>query len=232
MEGTDGDADEAEDFDTKRVEHAANVAIFAFVESDFEPGVFFAGAEKGGAFAAEDFVAFCFDATFERFEKWRIRESCDSNVVGFIEMRGGIGDPGVPLGVVGEEEEAFAGFVEAADGCEPGQICRQERVDGVAAFFVRRGSDDAAGLVHHEVDFFGGLDGLSLHFDAIGAEADGSFRVFWCGAVEADFALADQFDRLLAGTVAEFREGSSQANFAGGIRFRRRFAGGAVCHGF
>jgi hypothetical protein len=96
------------------------VAIFAFVEGDLEPGVFFAGTEKGGAFAAEDFVAFGFDTTFERFEKGRIRDGCDLHVVGFVEMRGGIGDAGVPLGVVGEEEEAFAGFVEAADWGESG----------------------------------------------------------------------------------------------------------------
>lgn len=41
-------------------------------------------------------------------------------MVGLVEMSGGIGDAGVPFGIVGEEEEAFAGFVETADWSEPG----------------------------------------------------------------------------------------------------------------
>ena len=36
-------------------------------------------------------------------------------------MGGGVGDAGVPFGIVGEKEEAFAGFVEAANGGEPGE---------------------------------------------------------------------------------------------------------------
>jgi len=120
VEGADGDADEAEDFDVEGVEHAANLAILALVESDFEPGVFFAGTKEGGALAAEEFGAFGFDTAFERFEKGRIRDVGDLHVIGFVEMRGGIGDTGAPLGIVGEEEEAFAGFVEATDGGEPG----------------------------------------------------------------------------------------------------------------
>ena len=70
--------------------------------------------------AAEDFVALGFDTTFERLEKGGIRESCNLNVVGFVEMSGGIGDAIVPFGIVSEEEEAFAGFVEATDGGKPG----------------------------------------------------------------------------------------------------------------
>ena len=68
LEGTDGDTDQAEDFDAEGVEDAADVAFFAFIESDCESGVFFAGAEERCAFAAEDFVAFGFHSAFEGFD--------------------------------------------------------------------------------------------------------------------------------------------------------------------
>ena len=122
VEGADGDADEAEDFDAVGVEYAADLAVFSFVENDFEPGVFFARAEESCALAAEEFVAFGFHTTLQRFEERWIRDGGDLDVVGLVEMRGGVGDAGVPLGIVCEKEQAFAGFVEAADWCEPGLV--------------------------------------------------------------------------------------------------------------
>jgi hypothetical protein len=69
LEWTDRDADKAEDFDAEGVEHAADLAVFPFVESEFEPGVFFTGAEESCTFAAEEFVALCFDSALEFFEE-------------------------------------------------------------------------------------------------------------------------------------------------------------------
>ena len=191
MEGADGDADQAEDFDAEGVEDAADLAVFAFVKCEFEPGVFFAGAEEGCSFAAEEFVVFGFDSTLEGVNEVRVGHGGDLHVVGLVEMGFGIGDPGVPFGIVGEEEEAFGGFVEAADGGEPGRIWRQECVDSIPAFLVCSCSDDATRLVHHEIDFFRRLERLSLHFNAIGAEADRGFGILGRDAIEADFALAD-----------------------------------------
>src|SRR6516165_4504095 len=39
-------ADEAQHLDAQSVEHAANLAIFPFIDDHFEPGVFFAGAKR------------------------------------------------------------------------------------------------------------------------------------------------------------------------------------------
>ena len=41
------------------------------------------------------------------------------HLVGLVEVSGRIGHAGIPFGIVGEEKEPFASFVEAADGCEP-----------------------------------------------------------------------------------------------------------------
>jgi len=121
LEGADGDTDEAEDFDAEGVEHAADMTVFAFIEGEFEPGVFLARAEKAGAFAAECFAAFGFDSALKFLDERRVGERGDLDVIGFVEMGGGVGDAGVPFGIVGEKEEAFAGFVEAANGGEPGE---------------------------------------------------------------------------------------------------------------
>jgi hypothetical protein len=69
------------------------------------------------------------------------------DVVGFVEMRFRRGDACGPLGVVGEQEQAFAGFIEPADRCDPGKIGAEKFVDRVAAFFVGGGRDDSANLL-------------------------------------------------------------------------------------
>ena len=68
VERADGDADEAEDFDAEGVEHAADVAILAFVEGELEPGVFFTDTEDAGLFTAENLAALRFDTAFEGFD--------------------------------------------------------------------------------------------------------------------------------------------------------------------
>ena len=49
-----GDADQAQDFDSEVFEHPANVPVFAGVENDFEPRIAFPLAKDGGAFHAQE----------------------------------------------------------------------------------------------------------------------------------------------------------------------------------
>lgn len=118
-EWTDRDADEAKNFNPERVKHAADLAVLAFFEIDFDPGVFFARAKKGGALGLEDVSLWDFDAVLQSLQQPRVGHNADLNMVGLDEMRGGIRDARGPRGIVGEQEQTFAGFVEASDGSDP-----------------------------------------------------------------------------------------------------------------
>jgi hypothetical protein len=65
---------------------------------------------------AQHFAGVRAEAALQRIDQRLIGNSADLYVVGFIEMRLGIADPIGPGRVVGEEQEALAGLVEAADG--------------------------------------------------------------------------------------------------------------------
>ena len=78
------------------------MTVLSFVEDDFEPGIFFAGAEEGCEFATQDFVAFGFDSSFEGFDQVRVGYGGDLHVIGLVEVCRGICNTGVPFGIVGE----------------------------------------------------------------------------------------------------------------------------------
>ena len=205
-DAADGDADEAEDFDLEGFEEAADVTVAAFVEDDFKPGVFFAFAEEGGAFGGEGAVV-SLDAGFEGGEEGGVREAVDLDVVGFVEVAGGVGDGVGPGGVVGEEEEAFASLVEATDGREVGVGGVGEAgEDGGAAFFVGGGGDEAAGFVEDEVGGWGDGDEFAVDGDDLAFELDGEFGVAADDAVDGDATGAGEGSAGAAGAEAEFGE--------------------------
>jgi len=214
----DGHADQAENFDPLGLEHPADVAILAFIQDDFEPGVAAPLAKDGCALGAQE-LAVAGDTICERPEETVAGKGGNLDVVGLIQVRAGIGDAGGPLGIVSEQEQTFAGFVEAAYRREPAVFLAQRGgkkiVDGLAAFFVGGGGDDAARFVHHQIKFSGRPDGLAVDFDLVSAEMDGGFGITADGGVQAYSSGANQCHRAGAGAEAEFREGASQADTRG-----------------
>lgn len=97
----------------------ANVTVAAFIQQDFQPGVLFAFAQQGGAFGGEEAV-FGAGSGFELAQQRGIGNTVDLNMVGFVQMTGGIGDAVCPGGVIGEKQQAFAGLIESANGRQVG----------------------------------------------------------------------------------------------------------------
>jgi len=199
------DADEAKNFRAQGIEHAPDLSVLAFVECNFDPGALFTRAEDAGTLGLEKFTVRHFDAPLQCFHQSGIGDHAELDVIGLVEMRSGIGDASGPLRIIREEQQALAGLVEAADGGNPGKIQREKRINGVATLFIGGGSDDASRFVENEIDFFHRSERFSFYLNAISAESDGRFGIADSGAVEADFAIADQVESLRAGTITEFR---------------------------
>ena len=105
--------------------------------------------------------------------------------------------------VVGEEEEAFAGVVKAADGIDAFREWAEKLHDGGAAFGIADGGDVAFGLVEHEVDgALGGLDGFAVDEDGVGVGIGFGAEFGDDLAVEGDAAGGDDFFGLAAGSDA------------------------------
>ena len=136
LQGTNGDTDEAQDFDLMGFAQATDVTVAPFIQQDLQPSILFTFSQEGGAFGREEAVIRA-DAGFESRKKRGVGLAVDLDVVGFVQMSGGVGDAVAPGGVVGEKQQAFAGLVEPANGEEVSfgralKACE----NGGSAFFI------------------------------------------------------------------------------------------------
>ena len=93
--------------------------------------------------------------------------AADFDEVGFFDAGGGAGEGVGEFAVVGHEEEAFAGVVEAADG-EDALASFEEVGDGGAVFGIAGGGDVALGLVEDEVaGTLGAVEELAVDADVV-----------------------------------------------------------------
>lgn len=214
LKGADGDANKAEHVKAERGEEPAEVAVFAFVEEDFEPGVALALAEGADVFGAEGIAFRGADAGEHPCDLFRRGVAGNLDVIGLVQMGGGVGNGVGPLGVVGKEEEALASLIEAADGDDAGQIRSgaQTLEDGAAALFVRLSDDEAGGFVEHEVNESLARDGLAINFDARMGEIETSIRITFHAAIEADAPSLNDLKGLSTRTASKLRQRASQAD--------------------
>jgi hypothetical protein len=115
---------------------ATNMTVAAFIQQDLQPGILFTFAQQRSAFGREEAV-FGRDAGLELAQQRRVGDAVDLDMVGFVEMSGGVGDGIGPGGIVGEQQQALAGLVESADGRKVGfGRTLQTGEDRGAAFFI------------------------------------------------------------------------------------------------
>jgi len=101
------------------------------------------------------------DSGAEAGEGFFVGAAADFDEVFFGDVRAGFGEFLGEGAVVGEEEEAFAGVVEAADRVDAFGEWTEELHYGGAAFGIADGGDVAFGFVEHEVDrALSGFDGF------------------------------------------------------------------------
>jgi len=185
------------------LEHAADLAVAAFDESDFVPGIGSVFVETdfgGGGFYPTVVLEGDVDAGAQASEGFFVGAGADFDEIFFGDVRAGFGEFLSEGAVVGEEEEAFAGVVEPTDGIDAFGERAEELHHGGAAFGVADGGDVAFGFVEHEIEeALGGLDGLAVDADGVrvgigfGAEFGDDL------AVEGDAAGGDDFFGFAAG---------------------------------
>ena len=208
-----GDAHQLEHFDIQVFEQAADMAIFSFIEHDFEPRVTFALPQKAAILHAKKIAIVHADAIAQSAEQRCVGDRADLHVIRFIQMRLRRSDAGRPFGVVGKQQQSFAGFVETANRREPRRSFRQTRVDRFPAFLIRSRGHNAARLVEHEIDFRAGAKGGFVYFDAVFAGMRRCFRIAPQCTIQFHASRANQFRSLRARTIAKFGECPRQSYF-------------------
>jgi len=222
----DGDAVEIADDVADAGHDAADLAIFAFGDADFEDGA--------ATFAPEDFELEAFGADgvlflpatfraephpfFDSFEIGGAHAAIDFDDVGFFDAEARVGEAVGEFAVVGHDERAAGFHIEPADGEDAFLEAGHEFADGFAVGGVIVGDEDAFGFIEEVVDFgllaqAAGFDGFFVDGDDIarGVDHDGHFGED--GAVHADAAAGDHGFTLAPGGDAAVGEETLEANF-------------------
>ena len=185
------------------MEHAADLAVAALDEGDFVPGVggLFVEADFGGrGFYAAVVIESDVNAVAEALEGFFVGAAADFHQIFFGDVGAGFGEFLREGAIVGEEEEAFAGVVEAANGIDAFGERAEELHDGGAAFRIADGGDVAFGLVEHEIEeALGRLDGFAVDGDGVGVGIGFGAEFGDDLAVEGDAAGGDDFFGFAAG---------------------------------
>ena len=107
------------------------------------------------------------DAVAELVDRRLGRFAADFDEVGFFDAGGGTGEGVGEVAVVGHEQEAFAGVIEAADG-EDALAGFEEVRDGGAVFGVAGGGDVAFWFVEDVVaGTLGAVEELAVDADVV-----------------------------------------------------------------
>jgi hypothetical protein len=101
QERSDGNAEQPQHVDAKWRQHAADVAILAFIEHDLEPGIFFTRTEDTGTLGAQETAVIAADSAGNGFEQRSVRDRANLYVIGFVEMGLGREHKCCPVGIVG-----------------------------------------------------------------------------------------------------------------------------------
>lgn len=184
-------------------EEATDFAFLAVVEVDFEAaGVAFADFGGGDDFFGSKEFAFVFDAVEEFGDVGFVEIAVQDDAVFFDDLVAGVGEAVGEVAVVGEDEEAFAVFIEAS-GAEHAlalEVGREEFEDGLSSVGVAVGAEEAFGFVENEGDGSGGFGGDGFFVNEDGVVGESFVAEFGDFSVVAHFAVADEGFGLAAGT--------------------------------
>ena len=140
------------------------------------------------------------DAAAEAVEGFFVGAAIDFDEIGFGDVRSGFGELLGERAVVGEEQEAFGGVIEATNGIDAGGEIAEELHDGRATFGIAYGGDVAFRFIQHEIDgALGGLDGAAVDGDGVCVGIGFGAQFGDDLAVEGDTAGGDEFLGLTAG---------------------------------
>src|SRR5690349_17565325 len=89
-----------------------------------------------------------------------------------------------PFGVVGEKQQALAGFIEPAYRRYEWQVRTEYAEDSVSSLFIASCCYQATRLVQHQVDAFSGLKSTVIELDTIFSEVNRPLRIAPHDAVE------------------------------------------------
>ena len=189
-DGTNGDAAQHHDLVAQPRQHAADLAILALVEDDFQPGAVplrFQALDAAGA----DVAVAEPDPLEQLLHVLGVRMAGDLDVIRLVDAEAWVHQAIGQLAVVCQKKQPFAVLIEPAHGVDALADVRHE-VDGARpAGGIEVGAEVAARLVDQPVDELFGVERLPVHAHG-GVRLDARAQLADHAPTDGDAAAEDQ----------------------------------------
>src|ERR1051326_979293 len=139
-------------------------------------------------------------------EQCLICNGCNLHVIGLAQMRFRRKQSRRPFGIVGEQEQSLASFVQTSHRRKVGNVFAQVVVDSGTAFFVGSGGYNPAWFVQGNVKFEPCFNRLAVNPDLIFFNNDWSFGISVNGAIDLYPSRLNQFHGAGTGAITQLGE--------------------------
>ena len=215
FQGTDGDPFQTQHLVADAGQHAADFAVFTFVQHHDHVGAVAPLAFDLDRLDLAETIGQV-NAAFELREAGLLGFAGDADQVGLFDAVTRMSQPVGELAIVGHQDQSFAVAIEAADR-ENSLLGRDQVDDAHPAAGVEVGRDDAHRLVDGEVHPLRLADRLTIDADLVLQRIDLGAELGHHLAIDFDPTFADQFFTIASAADAGGGEHLLQAFGAGGF---------------
>lgn len=218
-------AHQLQHFESYRLDHPADLAVFALGQHNFEPRIFAAIFQPPHAERVRPVAALHLNAALQLCDHIIWEQSTGFDAIGLGHAGGRIGNEICELGVVGDQQQPGRILIEPPDREQPLPGVAETIINRLAASGVAMAGDHALGFVKEHVGFSRGLQPPAVEMDRILLRAHPEFGIADHTPVHLETAALDGLLSFAARSHAEPRKRAIQRH--GGFGRSAFHAGGA-----
>jgi len=154
-------------------QQTTDLPVLTFIESYFQPAMLIAVPQNSRRLGAQIFACpvFVVDRLNRLLshsrEQFYIRDAIYLHVIFFIQVTVWIRNPRCPQRIVRQHKQPFTRLIQPPNRANPRQVRMKQVIYGIASFFIGGSSDDAAGLIHHDVNCWSLIERRAIDLDLV-----------------------------------------------------------------
>ena len=152
------------------------MTILSLIKDDFQPGIPFSPSQNCSPCHSQ-MLFINISSGLQGIDQLRFRLPSDLNVVGFLQMRFRRKYARSPFRIVGQQEQAFTGFIQSSNRRNPGKAGRQTTINRLPSFLIRCGRDQSTWLVQHQINSDRRASRKLINLDPVLSQMDRELRI-------------------------------------------------------
>ena len=183
----------------------------------FPPRAFDSAAQNTDALASKKISFERANALAESSDELLIRDAAHLHVISSVEMSLGRKHTRRPFRIVRQQQQTFAGLVQASDRSHPGQRLIQQVIHSLAALLIASRGHHTARLVHHQAELGCRCDCRTVDFNLVPLQLDRGFRITLNRPIDSHASRPHKLKGLGTRTIPQLGKRPCQADSPAGV---------------